>query len=61
MKIIDVIQGDFEIVMTDEKMLNEYRRFGPESWEHKLGEVWEPYRFTEDLEAAYTEWIKTEK
>lgn len=69
MKIIEVIPGKFEIIRTDESRLNEYRRLGPDQWEHRLNEswvfyrfyndFWVFYRFYEDLEEAYQQWKKT--
>ena len=59
MNIIEVIQGEFEIIRTDETHLNEYRRLAPDQWEHRLNDDWVPYRFCDELEEAYQQWKKT--
>ena len=62
MKIIDVISGEYEIVITDEPRCNEYRRFGPTKYEHKLGyDKWDPYTYCEELEEAYKQWQRMQK
>ena len=60
MKIIKVERKEFEEITTDDDYLPLYRRIEPEVWEHWLGSThqWLAYRHFDQLEDAYSVWIR---
>lgn len=51
-----------QYIDTDDEEYSEYRRNGPEGWEMRMGESWEPVFCPrqDELEAAYQEFVSSQ-
>lgn len=55
--ITKIERHEFETVTTNEKYMNQYRRHGPDHWDHKLGVYgWHRYMDPALLEKAYEDY-----
>ena len=59
LEIKSVTPGEFDLIETNEP-LPMYRRYGPDQWEHYLGDLhgWHKYMDSEFLEEAYQLWLR---
>jgi len=56
-EIVKVEVTDYESIQTNEKYMNEYRRYSVDHWEHKLGvQGWHKLIDVELYEDAYERW-----
>jgi len=53
MEIINVSKSISEIIETDGKGYNIYRRHGVDNWEVLMGESWESFYDNDEIEGAY--------
>ena len=59
LQIENVLNGEFQTVFTNEEYLNEYRRFGPDHWEHNLDlHGWQKLIDCEEHEKAFEIWLR---
>ncbi len=60
MKITEVqkVTRTFHYVETDERDWPEYRRWGPDNWEQRMGESWEGC-YDEKIEKQFQEWMNS--
>ena len=60
LKIVKVKKKNYEEITTNYPAFNDYRRFGPNIFEHYLGpkHEWTAVRFAVDLEEAYQDYMR---
>ena len=56
LKILSADECKGVFVETDDEPWSDYRRWGPDNWEVRMGESWEPHYACEEIEAAYQAW-----
>lgn len=63
MEILEVHKIEYYLITTDEEGWNTYRRNihgGPDSWEISIGESWEYFYNSNELEKLFQYWLKTQ-